>query len=87
MDIINKKRDQKAREKKNFSKEKAGVVRETNTEKTVDFFKTGDDAKKYKKHVGDKRTSKKFVGVKDANDKAKKSASPYVHKSGKPTNK
>ena len=80
MDIINKKRDQKAREKKNFSKEKKGVVNEKSKEKTVDFFKPGDDKKKPKKHVGDKRTSKKFVAAKDDSEKVKKSASPYVHK-------
>jgi hypothetical protein len=85
MDIINKKRDQKAREKKQFSNKQKGVVKEKDAgEKTVDFFKTGDDKKKSSKHVGDKRKSKKFVGVKYDEDKVKKTASPYVHKSGKP---
>lgn len=46
MDIINKKRDQKAREKKNFSKEKRGTENTKGEEKTVDFFKVGDDKKK-----------------------------------------
>lgn len=53
----------------------------------MDFYKSGDDKKKPKKHVGDKRTSKKFVGVKDDSNKAKKSASPYIHKNGKPSEK
>jgi hypothetical protein len=65
MDIINKKRDQKARAKKDLKKDQQGMVKENKNEKVVDFFKPGGDVKKPRKHAGDKRTSKKFVPVKD----------------------
>ena len=77
MDIINKKRDEKTHDKKKFSKGKKGTTEDT---KTVDFFKAGDDQVKERKHVGDKRTSKKFVPKKDDSDKIKKGASPYANK-------
>ena len=87
MDIINKKRDQKARAKKDLTKDRKGELVQNKNEKVVDFFKPGGDVKKPRKHVGDKRTAKKFVGVKDDSDKVKKHASPYAHKSGKPEDK
>lgn len=70
MDIINNKREQKTHDKKQYSKGKKAPAEVG--EKTVDFFKAGDDKTPERKHVGNKRTSKKFVPKKDESEKVVK---------------
>ena len=42
-----------------------------------------DDGKKVRgKHIGDKKTAKKFVGVKDASDSTAKKRKVYQNKDG-----
>ena len=84
MDVVNKKREQKAREKsiskKELKKEREGVSKEG----TVSF--SYDKGPKKARKVGDKKTSKKFVGVKDQDDlKSKKKV--YQNKDGATSHK
>lgn len=72
MDIANKKRDQKAREKTNSKKELKKDREGVSKEGTVSFSYDKGGPKKARK-VGDKKTSKKFVGIKDKDgEKGKK---------------
>lgn len=67
MDIINKKRDQKVREKKDKKADASGIVKDGTVR-----FKYDDGKVKKSKPVGDKKTSKKFVGIKDKEGDNKK---------------